>query len=389
MKKRVRTIACLAAASGAALLTAMAAPSHGCGPSSGITIQTLAAGSARFPYVRTPALAVTTKGTLIAAYDPRYTKNDLPSHMPLVIRRSTDGGRVWGSERVVRSGPAPDGYSDPSLLVDRRTGRIFLFYAASVNRGFADSGTGNSDTDPDILQADVSYSDDDGVTWRNEVITDQIKSPTWNGIFAASGAGIQLTTGAYAGRLVQQYVIGYQGAEYAASAYSDDDGATWHMGHLVGPGMNENKTVELADGRLLLDVRATPDRLLAVSDDGGMTYTRPVANPQLADPGDNGSIIRYAPHARVGGPRSRCLLESNDDSRSQRTKLVIKMSCDDGETWPVTKVVDRGSAGYSTLVYLPDGHFGLLFERDHYTKVAYAAFGPLWLGRSCAAKSDR
>jgi sialidase-1 len=241
--------------------------------------------------------------------------------MPLVIRRSTDGGRTWGATRVVRSAPAPDGFSDPSLLVDRRTGRIFLFYAASVKEGFSGSGTGNSDTDPDILQTDLSYS--------------------------------------------------------------DDDGATWHMGQLVGPGMNENKTVQLADGRLLLDVRATPDRLLANSDDGGITYTTPVANTQLPDPNDNGSVIRFAPNAPASSPQSHWLLESNNDSTTQRANLVVKMSCDDGATWPITKVVTSGSTGYSTLANLPGGRFGLLYEQNGYTEMTYASFDAQWLGASC------
>lgn len=345
--------------------------------------QDLASGTTADPYVRTPALAVTDRGTLIAAYDPRPNGNDLPSNMSLVIRRSTDNGRTWGPTQVVRSAPAPDGFSDPSLLVDKKTGRIFLFYAASVNAGFSNSGTGNSDTDPNILQTDLSYSDDDGLTWHDEVITDQIKNPAWNGIFAASGEGIQLTTGPYRGRLVQQYVVEYDGGEYAASAYSDDDGATWYMGELVGPGMNENKTVQLADGSLLLDVRANPDRLLAYSDDGGITYTTPVANTQLPDPNDNGSVIRYAPNAPASSPQSHWLLESNNDSTTQRANLVVKMSCDDGATWPITKVVTSGSAGYSTLANLPGGRFGLLYEQNGYTEMTYASFDAQWLGASC------
>lgn len=391
MKALPRAAACLATA---ALCLVPAAQAHASAAAQhahaqpDFTAQDLAVGDTADPYVRTPALAVTDRGTLIAAYDPRPTGSDLPSNMPLVIRRSADDGRTWGPTQVVRSSPAPDGYSDPSLLVDRRTGRIFLFYAASVNEGFGGSGTGNSDTDPDILQADLSYSDDDGVTWHNEVITSEIKNPAWNGIFAASGEGIQLTTGRYAGRLVQQYVVEYEGGEYAASAYSDDNGATWQMGQLVGPGMNENKTVQLANGQLLLDVRANPDRLLAYSSDGGLTYTTPTANADLPDPNDNGSVIRYAPDAPASSPQSHWLLESNNDSTSERANLVVKMSCDDGKTWPITKVVTAGSAGYSTLTELPNGRFGLLYEQNNYTEMTYASFDTQWLGADCAASTS-
>lgn len=110
---------------------------------------------------------------------------------------------TWQPQHVVRKDAAPKGYGDPSLLVDRTTGRIFLFYPAGVNQGFFGSGTGHDEIDPNILQADYSYSDDDGLTWTHRRITKQIKNPAWAGMFAASGEGIQLHHGAYEGRLIQ------------------------------------------------------------------------------------------------------------------------------------------------------------------------------------------
>lgn len=141
---------------------------------------------------RIPALTITNAGTLIA-YDGRPSQADVSSRIALVARRSTDGGRTWLSQQVVRSGREPLGFGDPSLLVDRMTGRIFLFHAASVRRGFVQSATGFDETDPDVLQADYSWSDDDGVSRRHRRITASIKNAAWGGIFAASGQGIQLS----------------------------------------------------------------------------------------------------------------------------------------------------------------------------------------------------
>ncbi|NEE06469.1 exo-alpha-sialidase, partial [Streptomyces sp. SID7499] len=225
------------------------------------------------PHYRIPALTTSVKGTVIAAYDTRPTLGDLPGNLGVVVRRSTDGGTTWGTQQVVRKEAAPKGFGDPSLLVDRTTGRIFVFYAGSVNQGFFGSATGNDESDPDILQADYSYSDDDGVTWTHRRITKQIKNPAWAGVFAASGEGIQVRHGAYKGRLIQQYAIRNNGANYAVSAYSDDHGATWKTGNPVGPGGDENKTVELSDGRIMLNNRSAPYRTVAYSSDGGVTYT--------------------------------------------------------------------------------------------------------------------
>lgn len=287
---------------------------------------------------------------------------------------------------MVRSEAAPKGFGDPSLLTDRTTGRIFLFHAASVNQGFAGAHAGNSGDDPDILHADYSYSDDDGVTWHHRRITSMVKNPAWGGLFAASGEGIQLRHGPHKGRLLQQYAIRIDGANYAASAYSDDHGATWRMGEPVGPGGDENKTVELSDGTVMLNNRSAPYRTIAYSTDGGVTYTPFTPDPRLPDPANNASIIRYAPDAPPSDPRSKWLLFSNTEDTGARRNLTVKMSCDSGRTWPVKKVVDPGAAAYSTLTRLPDGRVGLLYERGDYQYMTYASFDVKWLGGGCGRR---
>lgn len=346
--------------------------------------QDLAVANVGAPAYRIPALAVTTAGTLVAAYDARPAMADLPSHIGVVIRRSTDNGLTWLPQHVVREEPPPKGYGDPSFIVDRKTGRIFLFLAASQNRGFVNSATGNDEGDSNILQADYSYSDDDGLTWQHRRITAQIKDPAWGGLFATSGAGIQIVHGSYAGRLVQQYVVRYQGGNWAASAYSDDHGQTWHMGHLVGPGLDENKSVELSNGTLMLNSRATPYRKLAYSSDGGMNWTGLHDDTQLPDPNDNGSIIRFDSDAPPTSARARWLLFSNNESTSGRQRLVIKMSCDDGKTWPIRKIIEPGFAAYSTLARISDGTFGVLWESDEYKRITFSTFDERWLGSNCS-----
>lgn len=300
-----------------------------------------------------------------------------------MVRRSTDGGRTFAPQIVVRADSAPFGFGDPSFVVDRITGRILLFYAAGVRQGFFGAHAGVGEHDPDVLQADYSYSDDDGRSWKHRRITAQIKDSAWGGLFASSGEGIQLRRGAHAGRLVQQYAVRYKGANWAASAYSDDHGETWHMGQLVGPGSDENKVVELSDGTLMLNIRAKPARRVAWSNDGGATWTGLRDEPLLPDPGNNGSIIRLAPDAPPSDPRAHWLLFSNTESTTSRTNLTVKRSCDDGRTWPVRRTVEPGAAAYSTLTMLPDGRVALLYEGGDYATITLAIFAPSWLGAPC------
>lgn len=327
-----------------------------------------------YPVFRIPALAVTRRGTLIAAYDGRPTMADLPSHVVVLVRRSTDGGRTWQARQVVRSDTAPLGFGDPSALVDRVTGRVFLFYAASGRQGFLGSATGSDSTDPNVLQADCSWSDDDGLTWHHRRLTYAIKNAAWGGLFAASGAGIQLFHGPHAGRLVQQYVVRFHGENYGASAWSDDHGNTWRMGALVGPGIDENKSVELADGRLLLNSRARGYRRVATSMDGGATWTDLHDERQLVDPANNGSIVRFNPRAPASNPQSHWLLFSNTADPTERVNLTVKLSCDDGATWTRKIQLEPGAAAYSTLAVLPDGSIGLLYERGNYEYITFRRF---------------
>jgi sialidase-1 len=349
-----------------------------------IATQDLASAGEGSPFYRIPALAVSNAGTVLASYDARPTLGDLPSNIHIVLRRSTDNGQTWQDQTIVRDDPAPHGYGDPSLVVDKVTGRIFLFYAAGQNQGFQGGATGTDENDPNVLQADYSYSDDDGLTWAHRRITSQVKDPAWAGMFAASGEGIQVQRGAYAGRLVQQYTVKYQGQNWAMSAYSDDHGDTWHHGALVGPGMDENKSVELSDGRLMLNVRAKPYRKVAYSSDGGQNWSTPQDDRNLLDPADNGSILRYNADAPAGTQQADWLLFSNNESTSSRSNLVVKQSCDNGKTWPVRKVVEPGFAAYSTLTKLPDGTLGLLWESKDYNRITFSKFASEWLAGVCA-----
>lgn len=332
------------------------------------------------PFYRIPALAVSAKGTVLAAYDARPTLADLPSNIAVVVRRSRDNGRTWGAPIYVRRDTAPYGYGDPSFVVDRETTRIFLFYASSVRQGIFGSHKGNDENDPNVHQADVSMSDDDGLTWTHRRITAAIKKPEWTSLFASSGAGIQLQRGAHKGRLIQQYAVRIGDTFYAASVMSDDHGATWRMGGLVGPGADENKVAELADGRLMLNSRAKPYRKVAFSSDGGDTWTGWRDEPQLIDPANNGAIMRY--DERTAGTRAHWLLFSNTAHASQRRNVTVKLSCDDGATWPHHTVVDSGPSAYSTIARLRDNTLGVLYERGPYQTITFARM-PMPTG--CAA----
>jgi sialidase-1 len=48
--------------------------------------------------------------------------------------------------------------------------------------------------------------------------------------------------------------------------------------------------------------------------------------------------------------------------RGKRENLSIKLSHDDGKTWPITKTLDAGPGAYSDLAVLPDDTVLCLYE---------------------------
>lgn len=350
-------------------------------------------GLAGFKCHRIPALTTATNGWIIAAWDGRpETCQDAPQANSIVYRISKDGGKSWTPIQTALAGtPGANkvGFSDPSFVVDRVTGTIFLFSVKSFDAGLFQSQLGTDPNARNILQAHVIESHDNGQTWVNpRTITDQVTQghdDQWFTRFASSGEGIQLRYGAHTGRLIQQYAVANAGSTslMAVSVYSDDHGATWKPGAPSEGSADENKVVELSDGRLLLNSRTqgtAGQRLEAISYDGGQTWGPFRHNWDLTDPRNNASIIRAYPNAPQGSARARVLLFSNADSASARANGTIRVSYDDGFTWNEGKVFESGDMAYSTLHALSDGTWGLLYETGGYKNIAFMRVEAAYLG---------
>lgn len=339
---------------------------------------------------RIPALAEAPNGWILAAFDARpHNCQDAPQANSIVQRISKDGGRSFEPQHVVAAGhDGVDkyGYSDPSYVVDRQTGEVFLFFVKSYDAGFGTSQAGVDPSARTVLQAAVTSSIDNGVTWSEpRIITADItNSESWISRFASSGAGIQLTYGEQAGRLIQQYTIKELDGRYrAVSVFSDDHGATWHAGTPVGDHMDENKVVELSDGRVMLNSRSSDGngcRYVAISRDGGATYGPVIRETQLPDPENNAQIARAFPDAPEGSAQAKVLLYSSS-SPSDRIDGLVRVSIDDGKTWSAGRQFTTGPMAYSVIAALSHkagGGYGLLYEGDN-NNIMYTRISLDWL----------
>ncbi len=368
-------------------------------------------------FYRIPALTHLGDGVVLASWDARPgSAADAPNPNSIMERRSTDNGRTWGAARIVAAGKPADasgprfGYSDPSYVVDRETGTVFNFFVYSKDQGFFGSAYGDDDADRQVISSAVISSTDGGLTWSEpRLITEVTKTSTGSrdaqGVyqpavgdvranFATSGEGIQLRYGPYAGRLIQQYAGTIRQSDgstriQAYSVYSDDHGATWQRGAAVGTGMDENKVVELSDGRVMLNSRDSDNgrqRKIAISTDGGHSYGPVTRDAELPDPTNNASIIRMHPDAPAGSPDAKKLLftNANNGLNGNRVNGAVRVSCDDGESWPGLRTLAPGFFAYSSATVLDDGRFGVLWERNYSNDMQFSTFDEAWLDYVCA-----
>ncbi len=360
-------------------------------------------------FYRIPALTYLGNNVVLAAWDGRPgSAADAPNPNSIVQRRSTDGGQTWGPVQVIAAGHEGDasgpkyGYSDPSYIYDSEAGKVFAFFVYSKDQGFGGSQFGNDDADRSVISSAVIESSDGGISWSQPRLITNVTKPGTSKTnpmagdvrsnFASSGEGIQLKYGPYKGRLIQQYAGDIRQADgtnkiQAYSVYSDDHGVTWKKGANVGDRMDENKTVELSEGRVLLNSRDNANqgyRKVAISTDGGATYGPVTQDTELPDPANNGAIARMFPNAAQGSADAKKLIFTNANSKTGRENVSARVSCDDGATWPGVRTIRSGFSAYSTVTRLEHGKFGVLYEGNYTDNMPFAKFDDAWLNYVCA-----
>jgi sialidase-1 len=342
-----------------------------------------AAGENGYHTFRIPSLTVTARGILVAFSEGRRQGAGDSGDVDLVCRRSTDLGKTWSDLQVVWN-DSTNTCGNPCAVSDSKTGALWL--AMTWNRGDDNEAGIIAQRSKDTRRVYVSRSVDDGVTWSMpREITARVKPTNWTWYATGPGAGIQIQHGPHSGRLIIPCDHIEAGTRrYGAHViYSDDHGESWRLGGSAPHDqVNECEVVELEHGRLMLNMRnydrSSATRQTALSVDGGESWSDQKHAPELIDPICQGSIRRYA---WPGRDQFGVILFSNPGS-GKREQLTVRASFDDGQTWPVHRLVEPGPSAYSCLATLPDGTVGLMYEAGKstpYEGITFARFSMHWL----------
>jgi len=341
------------------------------------------AGEGAYHTYRIPSVITTEKGTVLAFCEGRLEGRGDSGNIDIVLRRSEDGGQTWNPLQVVCDNEG-NTCGNPTPVVDRTTGTIWLLM--TWNHGSDSEGQIMDGTATMSRRIWVTRSDDDGITWDEpEDITATVKQPHWRWYATGPGNGIQLSRGPFRNRMV----IPANHSDHSEATlhpyrshviYSDDAGATWHVGGILDPQTNESTIVELPGGKIMDNMRSYAGlnrRAISVSRDGGQTWSQTWHDSTLVEPVCQASILRYS-WQDEGQSR---ILFSNPSSTS-RENMTVHVSYDEGESWPVSRSLYRGPAAYSNLTVLPDGDIACLYERGRshpYETIVFSRFPIRWL----------
>lgn len=349
-----------------------------------------------------PGIVVTAKGTVLAWCEARRDGSDW-DQIDILLRRSTDEGLTWSPARSIvavegaktknpfalalkNTDPTTVTYNNPVLIADK-DGTVHMLFCLEYMRTFYQRST------------------DDGLTWSQPTEITQTfetfrKSYDWKVLATGPNHSIQTRTG----RLVVPVWLstGTGGNAHRPSVtstiYSDDQGKTWLAGEIAVPctddwiNPNETVAIELADGSVMLNVRSESKahrRLITISKDGATNWSTPKFDDSLLEPICMGGLVRYSldkPRILFSNPHNLSKAKGAEEPGKSRDRknVSVKLSYDEGQTWPINKSIEPSWSSYSDIAVTPNGSILCFYgsgEKSSFagTQLTLARFNLEWL----------
>ena len=351
-----------------------------------------------------PGIVVTAKGTVLTWCEARKRAAGVSDwdDIRILLRRSTDDGKTWGTPKSIANVKGPKNknpfalkmknvdpndvtYNNPVLIADK-DGTVHMLFCLEYMRVF------------------YQRSDDDGITFSSPTeVTAAFngfkKDYDWKVLATGPDHSIQLKNG----RLVVPVWLstGTGGNAHrpsvTATIFSDDQGKTWKAGDIAVPctdewiNPNETVAIELNDGRVMLNVRSESKahrRLVTTSPDGATQWSTPKFDDALLEPICMGGIVRYNHDGKslilFSNPHNleKAKGKAEPGKNRDRKNVSVKISHDEGKTWPIQKLLEDGPSMYSDIAVTHNGTILCFYGRSGENKGSAAfAGGRLTLAR--------
>lgn len=329
---------------------------------------------------RIPAIVRGADDVLIAFAEGRRNSNSDWDETNLVYRRSFNKGSTWEGAKVLEGvGPGvwgnPTAVYEPTWAGGPSAGRIHVFF-----NWHSDAETGMSTIQPGDRKTYYTYSDNNGDEWAPKQDLTATLKPTemaWDAV--GPGVGIYKTLAPNAGMLVIPATN--------RNFYSTNHGASWTYQMLGDDNTGESTVVECWTGDLLRNDRVKqgigsinpPDNYRRWVSYGSLAggFPAPVRQANLYCPLAQASILRY----NMNAPDRIIFLNSDATGvNNTRCRMKVRISYDDGVTWPRERWLYVGNApdnfvdinaarvagkgGYSSMAKTSDAHIAALVESN-------------------------
>jgi hypothetical protein len=290
----------------------------------------------------------------------RWDSRGAPAYAGYMIAmaRSTSGGRTWSNTSFITQQSLDCGHQ-PTAVYDSVRKQIVLQLRCGGKGSSADTAAG-------VAHPYQMTSTSAGLTWSPRTPLWQQLPPTFQQVFPGPGIGLQLRSGAKAGRLLfcgwdQQLHSKTREEENERDAvwYSDDGGIKYQMANASASadfrGMDECQMVELQDGRILIVLRhdnqfapcrggpTSPPpppgvrrlarcKAVAYSSDQGRSFGPVSYMAQLESGSDESSVLSLGDTLYYSGAADH----SNTGAAGTygRKNFTVRASTDSGRTWP-------------------------------------------------------
>lgn len=318
----------------------------------GKEVQVFTDGEGGYSTFRIPTMLVIPQGEILA--NGEQLKNDKlivmaearknssldDGEIDLVAKSSTNNGETWSKLQVIRTYPGGNGkIGNSTPIYNQDTGEINLLYIEGPIGGKKETYN--------------MISTDGGQTYSEPIyVSDNVVGP---------GHGEFIDSGNYQGRMV---VPSYNEESGSSMALYSDDGLNWHKAPELGEG-NESQIVQINEqGDLLMTVRINIglselhgplNKLFTTSTDGGETWSKLAAHPDIKEPICMSSLTRT----------NEAIYYSYPNDYFSRSKMTLVSSTDGGVTWENPKQIYQGASGYSDIGGLTNGNIAMVFENGN------------------------